>query len=267
MALTADEPSTRVHYMLGIVRAIIALGGAARPLQVYCWLAEQYLRRELTPPVGVDPEVHYQREVRFARQELADSGTLTSSDGAWRIADWDAARRLTAQEARKIIGDNRRRREARRVAISETRSLATSAPVNAAPPRTTTGPPPSTWEGKLTRVTGPASTYAFRFGTSDIWKIGFAAEVEDRLWQINQHVPTELLGAAWIEAKHQRWPNAELAYALEQAVLRRLHAHRTLFERVGCSQGVLESAWHEAIAELGAREGTGSNDGHAKPES
>jgi hypothetical protein len=265
----AEAPSTRVHYMLAVVRSVIALGGAARPLQVYAWIADQGLRRAQTLPAGVDADVHYQREVRFARQELADGGILRTSDGAWRVDGFDAAHGLTAQEARKIIGDNRRRREARRAGVPETLLPASLPAGSAAAPRATTGPPPSSWEGTVTRVTGPASTYAFRFGTSDIWKIGFAADVADRLRQINQHVPTELLDAAWMEAKRHVWPSAERAYALEQAVLRHLHMYRTLFERVGCSEAVIDRAWRDAVAELGETEGVvrGLNQSFAKLES
>ena len=237
--------------MLAMARALIAQGGAARPMAVYAWLEAQGLRREQTPPTGMDADSHYQREVRFARQELADCGILVSSDGAWKIADAEAALRLTAEEARRIIGDNRRRREARKTHATASLSPGLPAPLpNAADCGPTRGPAPAAWEGMVARELGPASTYAFRFGQSDLWKIGFAAGVDGRLRQINQHVPTELLGEEWTAQKRQSWPNAELAYAMEQRVLGHLREHWTKFERVRCSAAVLEAAWDEVFDEL-----------------
>jgi len=251
VAGVSRPPSLRVHYMLATARALLAQGGAARPMRVYAWLEAQGLRREQTPPAGIDADSHYQREVRFARQELADSGILVSSDGAWKVADAEAARRLTAEEARKIIGDNRRRREARKTGTAASLSSAPPRPLpNVADGGPTRGPAPAAWEGTVAREPGPASTYAFRFGQSDLWKIGFAADVDNRLRQINQHVPTELLGEGWTAHKRQFWPDADLAYAMEQHVLGRLREHSTKFERVRCSAAVLDAAWDDAFDEL-----------------
>lgn len=241
----------RVHYMLAISRALLAQGGTARPMEVYAWLEAQELRREQAPPEGIDADSHYQREVRFARQELADCGILVSSDGAWNVTDAEAARRLTAEQARKIIGDNRRRREARKTGTTASGSPTLPPPLpNVSGEGPTRGPAPAAWEGTVMREPGPAWTYAFQFGQSDLWKIGFAGDVDNRLRQINQHVPMELLGEGWTAHKRQFWPNADVAYAMEQRVLGLLRKHSTRFERVRCSVAVLDAAWDDAFDEL-----------------
>ena len=60
--------------------------------------------------------------------------------------------------------------------------------------RPTTGPSPTSWASSTGRdVNRKAFTYAFRFGKTDIWKIGHAVNVKERLKQVNQHVPSEMI--------------------------------------------------------------------------
>lgn len=238
--------STRVHYMLALVRALTANDGRARPGTAYSWLEAHGERRYQVPPRDVDPDMHFRREVRFARQELADGGILISTDGEWRLADASPGASMSADDARRIIRDNRRRREQRR----EGSTPDVGGTKREIPPlaRPTTGPRPSRWEGTIVREDGPASTYALRFGTSDLWKIGFAGNVDDRVAQVNQHVPVELLGDGWRLELRVDWPCQDMAYAMEQEVLLRLFDERTMFERVRCSREQLESAWKEGCA-------------------
>lgn len=237
-----SEPvSTRVHYMLALVRALAANEGCARPGTAYAWLEAHGERRHQVPPRDVDPDMHFQREVRFARQELADGGIVTSIDGMWRLADAGLSASMSVDEARRIIRDNRRRREQRREGVTEGVSGADREIRPLARP--TTGPHPSRWEGLIIREDGSASTYALRFGTSDLWKIGFASNVDVRLAQVNQHVPVEILGDCWSLELCVDWPCQEMAYAMEQEVLLRLLHQRTMFERVRCSREQLKLAW------------------------
>lgn len=72
------------------------------------------------------------------------------------------------------------------------------------PGRPTTGPEPSSWEGSTGRdVNRTAFTYAFRFGRTDIWKIGHAIDVKERLKQVNCHIPPEAVPERW-DAKSGR---------------------------------------------------------------
>ena len=44
---------------------------------------------------------------------------------------------------------------------------------------------------------GVASTYAFRFGKRNLFKIGHAEDVQGRLAAVNQHGPVEVLNEQW----------------------------------------------------------------------
>jgi hypothetical protein len=243
--------STRVHYMLAVVRALLANGGSGRPPHVYSWLNSNSERRPLRTPVGVHPERHFEREVRFARQELADGGLIASVDGVWFLSS--TAGELTSDRARQIIRENRTRRDRKGGeqigGVSPVPSIIIDPLLSVEEPaRPSTGPRPTTWTATTTRGEGPASTYAFRFQESDLWKIGFASDLGGRLSEINRHVPIELVGRRWMLALHVSWPSQALAFAMEQEVLVRLHCHRTMFERVRCSVEHLRSAWDEAVA-------------------
>jgi hypothetical protein len=114
----------------------------------------------------------------------------------------------------------------------------------------TTGPRPTDWRGTTEHRTDvDAFTYAFQFGTRNIWKIGCAKSVGARLSVMNINVPTEVLNEAWRIAFHQPWRNFQDAYDMEQRVLSILAPHRTIRERVKCTRADLEDAWVRAIAE------------------
>ena len=118
------------------------------------------------------------------------------------------------------------------------------------PRRPTTGPEPSSWEGSTGRdVNRSAFTYAFRFGRTDIWKIGHAIDVKERLKQVNCHIPPEAVPERWDAKFQQAWDSETDAYAMEQRVLRTLTASRTEGERVRCTEAELWTAW---LAGIGA---------------
>ena len=87
-----------------------------------------------------------------------------------------------------------------------------------------------------------------RFGDSNVWKIGMAADVETRLGDLNLHIPDELLGRLWEVHLRYYSPVAATAYQLEQDILNRLNSSRTRQERVQCSEHDLIIAWRDAIA-------------------
>jgi hypothetical protein len=112
----------------------------------------------------------------------------------------------------------------------------------------TRGPVPSSWSGTVARdANATATTYALRFGRRDIWKIGHAQDVTDRLADVNRHVPHEVLGERWSLAWRQLWPTQTAAYEMEQRVLTLLSARRTEGERVQCTEDELRAAWISAI--------------------
>ena len=92
-------------------------------------------------------------------------------------------------------------------------------------------------------------TYAARFGTSPIWKIGHTSDPRSRIRDLNAHIPVEYLEECWSIGWEQRWPSTERAREMEQRLLTILADKRTQGERVKCGKEELEMAWVRAIAE------------------
>jgi hypothetical protein len=114
----------------------------------------------------------------------------------------------------------------------------------------TTGPRPSDWFGEVSRrATETAYTYAMRFGSRDLWKIGHAQDLAARLQDINKHIPHEVLGEKWSIVMQQKWQSSVGAYEMEQRVLARLQTHRTEGERVLCPEIVVFTAWGSSLRE------------------
>lgn len=114
--------------------------------------------------------------------------------------------------------------------------------------RPTTGPAATSWEGQVTHdVSGPAQTYALRFGRSDVWKIGWAKDAKSRCNDINAHVPHEHLGEQWTVKLVQNWPTGDEAYRMEQRLFSLLDGFRTIDERLRCTEVDVTRAWISAI--------------------
>lgn len=112
----------------------------------------------------------------------------------------------------------------------------------------TTGPTPSDATYEVTKTTQETSfTYAMRYGVTDIWKVGHAFNVVDRLKSINQHIPVEIGATAWKVELQQKWPDAVTAHTMEQKVFQILEKKRTTGERINCTQAELGTAWQQAI--------------------
>lgn len=114
--------------------------------------------------------------------------------------------------------------------------------------RPTTGPTPTSWNGSTGRnVNRNAYTYAFRFGNSEVWKVGHAVDVVERLHEINKHVPTEILKLEWHAVMQQSWGSEVDAHAMEQRVFEALKPYRTVGERLKCKEQILMQAWMTAM--------------------
>lgn len=231
--------------MLAIIRALVAAAGPARPKQVYAWLEENGERQYAQLTDGVNARKHYENAVRFARQELADGEVLAKVKGIWALTDPEAARAMTAGDAVRMIGENRRKRERKKA--EEAHPAESSDRSALLPPGPTTGPRPSRFEAIFRREDGPASTYVFRFAASDVWKIGYTGNVDVRLAHVNQHIPFELFDGGWSLALSADWPSQDMAYEMEQELFRQLSAQRTMFERVRCDKQNIDAAWKRAL--------------------
>lgn len=116
-------------------------------------------------------------------------------------------------------------------------------------PGGTLGPIPTSFTTQIKKdALQPASTYAFRFGGMDVWKVGWANDPKERLRDLNKHVPSEVLdGACWGGGLLQSWATAQQAYAMEQCVLASFPDTAKFGERVHCSKAALEAAWLKAL--------------------
>ncbi|NKK72781.1 hypothetical protein GFM13_20840 [Rhizobium leguminosarum bv. viciae] len=117
--------------------------------------------------------------------------------------------------------------------------------------RNSTGPKPRS-EGYVVAepAEGTAWTYGLRFGKRNVWKIGWATDVDGRCDDINQHIPTELGLEHWSVALRQRMMSRDTAYAMEQRILELLVDNRRGYERVHCLRSELDSAWQQAFVDV-----------------
>lgn len=247
------QPSGRYAYMVNVINGVRAMGGAAAPQQVYDWLEREGHAVPLDlVTIQTDGGTRFRKEVRWARQALFDAGLLaTTAEGLWSLTPGGQLASLTIEQARAIV---RIRGQAPRNSqppdLIELEAVAVSStPLGQNPLRPTTGPIPSSWTGVVSRtVDGPASTYLMQFGERDIWKIGYAASLADRLADLNRHVPHEVLGEQWRLCRSQAWPNAILAYQMEQALLGALTKRRTIGERLRCDETEITALWSRIIS-------------------
>lgn len=89
-----------------------------------------------------------------------------------------------------------------------------------------------------------------RFGRRDIWKIGHTQDVERRLDELNLHVPHEALNERWTLVHRHRWADSIRAFEMEQLLFQALQSHRTLGERLACSEPKISEAWRECSSAL-----------------
>lgn len=88
-------------------------------------------------------------------------------------------------------------------------------------PGGTVGPIPASFTSQGVRdAFKEAWTYAYRLGMQNIWKVGWAHDPLKRLAELNQHIPSEVLGTpSWQVGWNQKWASAGQAYSMEQKVL------------------------------------------------
>ena len=115
-------------------------------------------------------------------------------------------------------------------------------------PDGTMGPVPASFTTAMVRdAFREASTYAFRFGSKPVWKIGWAHNPAARLDELNKHVPSEVLdGQRWGGGWTQKWASAEQAYAMERRILDSFDDGQKYGERVRCTRDHLEAVWLKA---------------------
>jgi len=224
--------------MGAILEVLRQVGGRAASAEVYELIKEAKIAQaEDLRTVQRSGETRFVKEVRFARMELVGAGLLLKGgSGDWSLSDLGCRTVLTPSNARILV---RSRRHGFSLPSGE------NVPGRN---RRIPGPVPRAWTAIVERKLGvPACTYVMRFGDSDVWKIGFATNMRIRLACINAHVPVELIGLSWRTFLQQRWDSEQLAYNMEQRVLKLLSKHRTHGERVRCTPDAVAGAWQTAL--------------------
>jgi len=115
-------------------------------------------------------------------------------------------------------------------------------------PRPTRGPAPTTVKMTVERDAGlEGYTYLLRFGGSDVWKIGWAADPEDRLRDINAHIPIGHIEERWEIHGSKAWPSRSDAHAAEQAFIDRMRHRSVGREQFRCGEAEIARAWEAAV--------------------
>jgi hypothetical protein len=112
----------------------------------------------------------------------------------------------------------------------------------------TTGLTPTSASFSVERVVDQrAFTYCLQFGKRDVWKIGHTIDPEQRLREVNTHIPSEVLGERWQIVLTHPCDSSPDAFAMEQRVLKALERFRTEGERVRCSRKEIDRAWQVGV--------------------
>ena len=93
-------------------------------------------------------------------------------------------------------------------------------------------------------TTSTAKTYIARYGLTNVFKFGWTSNLDERLSQLNQHIPDEQEIPG-----HARWNfyfissqvSSNEAHETEQAIREKLRPYHTIGERFICSQNVVKS--------------------------
>jgi hypothetical protein len=233
------ESASRPFYMVHLLDGLRASGGELSSSAARDYLQSNGIARASDlMTVQKSGETRFAKELRFARLELVEAGLIEVGRSAiWRLSPRGWATLLNIDEARRLI--NARRHGATNSAIRQRPT-----------PGPTRGPVPVDYATHYTRRIGAAaSVYIFRFGALDVWKIGQAECVHDRLKEVNRHVPYEVTGVRW--HLYARWlcRDSREAYPLEQAILGALSAFRTNGERVVCPVDQLKAGWRLGLGD------------------
>jgi len=111
-------------------------------------------------------------------------------------------------------------------------------------------PPTAGYQVMLRKM--PAFVYVLSFQESDIFKVGWAFDVQARTKDINQHIPTEILQRQWEIFLWREYPDQFQAYAAEQSLLQGpLKKYWTKGERVKMGEDALRAIWAAQSEALG----------------
>lgn len=228
--------SSRLIYMVGVLEVLRCAGGVLTSTETFEHLeAAGWARAADISTIQASGESRFTKEVRFARLELVNAGLLEQDDpGRWRLSDLGWSTFLSIEGARELVGQRRHG--------SSKRSL------HATKPGPTRGPRPTSFTSVISRSTEKISwVYVLSFAGCEMWKVGHAADIPARLTDVNRHLPVELNGQSWALFAWAKFPDAGLAYEMEQRLLETLSRFRTQGERVRCSRDQVVAAWRSCV--------------------
>lgn len=106
------------------------------------------------------------------------------------------------------------------------------------------GLPPHVGGFHVTRERKKASVYILRFGETDVFKLGWASNVQQRLHDINNHIPHEILNLSWKLFLVKDVDDQFTAFRIEQSMFNGIFRQfRTVGERLRCAPNKLRDLW------------------------
>lgn len=95
-----------------------------------------------------------------------------------------------------------------------------------------TGPAPSNTRAESEGSDSAASTYLLELqGKQDVWKVGYSADLHERLMTLNRGLVPGVTGYSWKLVLIQKFPTKDQAFRFEQALHERLHPHHVEGDR------------------------------------
>jgi hypothetical protein len=114
-----------------------------------------------------------------------------------------------------------------------------------------TGPGPSISRNATERTPGSASAYLFQLhgGTREVFKVGYATDVQDRLLSLNKGLITTITGYLWKIILKQEFRTERQAYDFEQRLHVYLREHKVQGEQevYSISRRTIESIWTDVF--------------------
>jgi restriction system protein len=108
-------PTEFVTYMPRVLNALRAMGGAAKPRDVYDWIAKEIkLPEEKRLERDAKGNVHFQNQVQWARQHLFWGGLIDGSQrNKWALTTEGANTQLNLETSEQIVQKNKERVQSR----------------------------------------------------------------------------------------------------------------------------------------------------------
>jgi restriction system protein len=106
-------PTEFVTYMPRVLNALRAMGGAAKPRDVYEWIAKEIgLSEEKRWERDAKDNIHFQNQVQWARQHLFWGGLIDGSQrNKWALTPEGASTHLNLEKSNQIVRQTRTPRQ------------------------------------------------------------------------------------------------------------------------------------------------------------